>query len=142
MNKVVARFADGRMIKGFTNDFTTARTRFHVLPSDAPAGTKPVEVNAEELKALFFVKGFTGDPAHQEGNAFTTSRPPVGRKIRVVFKDGEVLIGTTQGYQKGRPGFFLVPADAASNIERCYVISAAAQEITFIDPSNAPAVGR
>jgi hypothetical protein len=56
----------------------------------------------------------------------------VGRKIRVRFKDGEVLVGTTQGYQPGRPGFFLVPADPGSNIERCYVISAATDEVTFL----------
>ncbi len=28
-----------------------------------------------------------------------------GRKIKVVFKDGEVLAGTTTGYQPGRPAF-------------------------------------
>jgi hypothetical protein len=42
------------------------------------------------------------------------------------------MVGTTQGYQPGRPGFFLVPADTGSNTERCYVVAAAAQEISFI----------
>jgi hypothetical protein len=32
-----------------------------------------------------------------------------GRMIKVVFKDGEVLAGTTTGYQPGRPGFSLCP---------------------------------
>ncbi|MGB5217458.1 MAG: hypothetical protein WBN66_04070 [Smithella sp.] len=83
MNKVVARFADGRMIKGATTDFA---------------------------------------PGH----------PPTGRKIKVVFKDGEELAGTSTGDQPGRPGFFLVPVDADSNNERCYVITAFTQEISFI----------
>jgi hypothetical protein len=43
-----------------------------------------------------------------------------------------VLVGTTQGYQPGRPGFFLIPADAKSNNERCYVVASAAREITFV----------
>jgi hypothetical protein len=60
------------------------------------------------------------------------ARPGAGRRIKVAFKDGEVLVGTTQGYQPGRPGFFLVPADPSSNIERCYVLSAATQEISFV----------
>jgi hypothetical protein len=55
-----------------------------------------------------------------------------GRKLRIVFKDGEVLVGTTQGYQPGRQGFFVVPADAKSNNERCYVVSAATQEVGFV----------
>jgi hypothetical protein len=50
----------------------------------------------------------------------------------VKFKDGEVMVGTTVGYQKGRPGFFLVPADADANTERCYVVSAATREISFL----------
>jgi hypothetical protein len=49
----------------------------------------------------------------------------MGRKIGVVFKDGEVLVGTTQGYDRSRPGFFVVPADAESNDERVYVRLAA-----------------
>jgi hypothetical protein len=49
-----------------------------------------------------------------------------------VFNDGEMLLGTTTGYQPGRPGFFVVPADADSNSERCYVISAATQSVSFL----------
>lgn len=132
MNKVVARFADGRMLKGITSDFIPGKERFHVIPPGAPAGSKPTEVRTNDLKALFFVKDFGGNPKHDEANAFSVSRPAAGRRIRVLFKDGEVLIGTTQGYQPGRPGFFLVPADPESNIERCYIITGATQEIAFM----------
>jgi hypothetical protein len=50
----------------------------------------------------------------------------------VVFKDSEVILGTTQGYQPGRPGFFIFPADPRSNNERVYVVSSATQEISFV----------
>jgi hypothetical protein len=132
MNKVVARFTDGRMVKGVTSDFVPAKDRFHVSVATAPAVSKPVEIETKDLKALFFVKDFAGDPQHAERKELDPSRPPVGRLIRVVFKDGEVLVGTTHGYQPGRPGLFLVPVDASSNIERCYVISGATQEIAFL----------
>ena len=54
--------------------------------------------------------------------------------LRIAFTeaDGETLVGTTTGYQAGRPGFFLVPADDGSNIERCFVVTAATTEITFM----------
>ncbi len=132
MNRVVARLADGRVIKGMTANFLPAKDLFHVTVAAAPAGTAPVEIKTKDLKALFFVKDLGGDPQHIQQNEFDLLRPSAGRRIRVVFKDGEILVGTTTGYQPGRPGFFLVPADAGSNIERCYVIASAAKEISFL----------
>jgi hypothetical protein len=132
MNRVVARFSDGRMIKGVTTDFVPAKDRFHVSEALAVPGVKPVELQTMELKALFFVKDLAGNPQQADRKDFDLAHPVVGRRIRVEFNDGEVLVGTTQGYQPGRPGFFLLPADAGSNIERCYAVSAAAREIRFL----------
>jgi hypothetical protein len=132
VNKIVARFADGRIVKGMTADFFPAKDLFHVKVTGESAGSKPVEISKNDLKALFFVRDFEGSPQHVESNEFDPSHPPAGRRIRVVFKDGEVLVGTTTGYQPGRPGFFLVPADADSNVERCYVVTAATQEVSFL----------
>jgi hypothetical protein len=132
MNKVVARLADGQMIKGMTIDFFPGKDIFHVSVADAPVGAKPVEIHAKNMKALFFVKDHAGDPKHVKKNEFDPAHPPIGRKIKVEFKDGEVLVGTTSGYQPGRPGFFIVPADANSNNERCYVVAAATKQISFV----------
>jgi hypothetical protein len=132
MNKVIARYLTGRMVKGTTADFLPAKERFHLSAAGELANAKPLEVLVSDLKALFFVKDYSGDSKHVEGNSFDPAHPPAGRKVKVTFKDGEVLVGTTQGYQPGRQGFFLVPADLSSNIERCYVVSAAASEIGFL----------
>ena len=132
MNKVVARFADGRIIKGTTADFYPNKDTFHLAVEAAPVGEKPLEVSTQDLKALFFVKEFEGDAGHGEGTEFDSANPPAGRRIKVVFKDGETLLGTTTGYQPKRPGFFVVPADAGSNNERCYVVTAATQEVSFL----------
>jgi hypothetical protein len=132
VNKVVARFADGRMVKGMTADFFPAKDSFHVSTAGTIAGEQPMEIRTADLKALFFVKDFAGNPDYAERKQFDPAHPPIGRRIKVVFKDGEVLVGTTTGYQPGRPGFFLIPADPASNNERCYVIAAAAEEINFV----------
>ena len=132
MNKVVARFTDGRIVKGMASDFVPTKESFHVAEVGAVAGARPAEIHTKDLKALFFVKDFSGNPQHTERNEFDPAHPVAGRRIRVVFKDGETLVGTTQGHQPGRAGFFVVPADAASNIERCYVVSAATQEVAFL----------
>ncbi len=56
----------------------------------------------------------------------------MGRKVRVLFTDGELLVGTTQGYDARRPGFFVFPADTESNNERIFVVRGAIQQISFI----------
>lgn len=132
MNKVVARFTDGRLLKGMTADFFPNKDQFHLTEATAPAGTPPMEIQTAELKALFFVKEFEGRLDYRELKDFDPAHPKAGRRIRAEFDDGEVLVGTTQGYQPGRHGFFLEPADPGSNNLRCYVVAAAAKEIRFL----------
>jgi hypothetical protein len=132
INKVVLRFADGSIIKGTTADFFPGKDIFHLSMMNAPVEAKPVEINTKNLKAIFFVKDFAGDQQHVKRNEFDPAHPPVGRKIRVEFKDDEVLVGTTTGYQPGRSGFFILPADTSSNNERCYVFVEATKEVSFI----------
>ena len=133
INKVVLRFADGSIIKGTTADFFPGKDIFHLSMMNAPVEANPVEINTKDLKAIFFVKDFAGEPQHVKRNEFDPAHPHQGgRKIKVVFKDGEVLVGITMGYQPGRPGFFIIPADTSSNNERCYVVVAATKEVSFI----------
>ena len=128
-NRVVARYRDGRMVKGVTGDFGPARDVFHVTPE---GGGAPVTIRHGDLKAIFFVRNFAGNPDHQPKNEFAASALAIGKKLRVVFEDGEILVGTTQGYQPGRPGFFIVPADPTTNTERCFVITAATKEVGYL----------
>jgi len=82
--------------------------------------------------AVFFVRDHAGDPEHNESNAFESGALVHGRKIRVTFNDGETLVGSTQGYTPNRPGFFIVPADPKSNIERCYVVTSSTREVQLL----------
>lgn len=132
MNKIVVHYQDGRILKGTTGDFFPNKERFHVNQIDAPVGSKPAEVTISQLKAIFFVKDYKGQPEREDKQEFDPSKPPMGRKIRVRFTDGEEILGTTQGYQAGRSGFFLIPADPDSNNERCFVVAAATQEVALV----------
>ena len=132
MNQVVIHTKAGQVLKGVTNNFMPGKDSFHLMAAGTAPGTKPTEILLNTLKAVFFVRDLKGRPEHKEAKAFDPSMPLGGKKMRVVFQDGEVLLGTTQGYQPGRPGFFLVPADPRSNNERCFVISSATREITLL----------
>ena len=67
MNRLVARFCDGRVVKGTTLDFAPTKERFHMTVATPPDETT-VTIRTEELKALFFVKDFAGDPARVDRN--------------------------------------------------------------------------
>ena len=130
-NKVVARYLDGRVLKGTTLDFIPARPHFHVTAVDARPGDRPIQVDPKDLKALFFVKDFAGAKHYDERKQFLPTDKPAGRVAAVLFKDGEVLMGTTQAYDPTRPGFFLAPADPRSNNDRCYVLTNAVEKVAF-----------
>jgi hypothetical protein len=127
-NRVVARFADGRVVKGTTQDFSVTRDVFHVIPPEV--GAAPVRVAMPALKAVFFVKDHTGDKDYNERKAFDKLVP--GRKLQVTFRDGEVLVGTSTAYDAARPGFFMTPADPKSNNDRIFVVMKAVRSVAFI----------
>lgn len=131
-NKIVVRYLDGKVIKGQTADFLPTKPTFHISLLDAPPNTPPVEVNFAGIKAIFFVKDYTGNSKREDVLGFPADKPAIGRKIKVVFLDGETLVGTTQGYDANRPGFFIMPADLDSNNDRCFVVASATRQVSFI----------
>jgi len=131
-NKIVIRYADKRIQKGITTDFSQGKENFHVTPVGSKPGDKPLDVRINELKAVFFVKDFDGNPDYEDRKDFEEGKSVIGRKIRVLFKDGEVIVGTTMGYQPDRSGFFVIPVDARSNIERCFVVTRATSDVKLM----------
>jgi hypothetical protein len=129
--KVVARYIDGRVIKGLSQDFFPNKDRFHVYSADKTS-REAVEVWVKELKAVFFVRDFAGDAQYNERKEYIQGDKPSGRKIEVTFKDGEVLVGTTLGYDPARPGFFLFPADPKSNNIRVFAVTLALKKVRYL----------
>lgn len=127
-NKVVARYLDGRVLKGVTRDFAANRTKFHIEVD----GTGEIrELLCRQLKALFFVRSFEGDPARQDLRGFVAgpAETAQGRKIAVRFADDEFICGYTLSWSPDREGFFLFPSDAGGNNQRIYVVTAGTAEV-------------
>ncbi|MBZ5616107.1 MAG: hypothetical protein LAO23_19040 [Acidobacteriia bacterium] len=120
--KVVVAYLDGRRLRGYTNDFSPVRDQFFLFPDgvESKPGDRGTPVRIAELKALFFVKDFAGNAAHTEG-AGTAQLP--GRRVEVIFSDGEKLIGSSVAYNPRNQGFFMQPADPTDNNERIFVVN-------------------
>ncbi len=126
--KVVVRYSCGRIIKGFTQDFFPTKKLFHLTPADNLSG-KPIEVSIADLKAIFMVGDFAGHPLYKERKKYDPGEKPSGKKVEVTFVDGEVLVGSTLGYDPKRQGFFISPADPKSNNIRVYVVSSFVEKV-------------
>lgn len=127
-NLVVVRYLDGRTVKGTTRDYAPGRAVFHVETS---ANERATEVQVKQLKAVFFVKSLAGDAARPSVRGFVQgpNESKLGRKIAVLFTDGELLCGYTQAYSPGREAFTVFPSDVNDNNQRIVVIASATREI-------------
>ena len=133
-NLVVARYRDGKMIRGVTHDFGPQKKGFHVNTVEKHGRTvdgKVFEILLSELKAVFFVKSLEGrqGPPSLKGLMEEKSEAPGLMKVRVTFFDGEILVGTTHGYTPERDGFFIVPLERDSNNLRIFVVSSAVKKV-------------
>jgi len=126
--KVIARFIDGRMVAGYTNDFHPSKQQLHLFSN--PRQGESTFIPLVRLKALFFVREFSGDPTRVESKDFVDA--PQGRKVEVTFHDNEVMVGSTLGYRGEGNGFFLHPADGRSNNLRVFVTAAGLRRMRFL----------
>jgi hypothetical protein len=129
-NKIVVRYVDGRLLKGYCQDFHPPRGHFQLWPSPTAPAVSRLGVPIGHLKAVFFVREFSGDSEYVEDA--TIERPGGGRKVTITFLDDEVLVGTTLEYRPDGIGFFVLPNDERSNNVRTFVVSRAVRHVQFV----------
>jgi hypothetical protein len=120
VNKIVVHEKSGNVIKGTTADFLPKRPLFH-LSVGGMHGEEMKKIFINDLKAVFFVRDFSGNKDYQETKN-PDGLPGSGKKIRAVFKDGETISGYTHVFNMDQPGFFLIPLDQKSNNERVFIV--------------------
>jgi hypothetical protein len=120
MNKLVVHTAVGRIVKGQATDFSPMKDSFHLQSIDPPG--KTMEVFLTNLKAIFFVKDFYGNPAYEEKKDFSNA-PSYGKRVKIIFQDGEVFYGISDAIHRNRVGFFIFPADPDANTIRAFVLN-------------------
>jgi len=130
LNKVVVGFLNGGRIKGYAYDFSALKESFSLLPQEDPLKGQGIKVEMKDLKAVFFVWDFSGNPEYDE--SLCADSPMHGRKIEVTFIDGEKIVGRTEGYSPQRLGFFLFPADPKSNNIRIFVVTKNTRQVRLV----------
>ena len=129
-NKIIVKFKDGNLVKGWSTDFGPNKEIFHLHPIEE-YGKDTLEIEISSLKAVFFVKDYKGNKDYKKVRTFDDSPKgiPTERKIVIIFKDGENFYGTTHSYNPERKGFFVYPIDPKDNNERVFVINPAVNSV-------------
>lgn len=126
-NRAVVAFLDGRRLKGYVFNFSALRESFRLFPEETSRQEEGKDVAMKDLKAVFFVKIFEGNSEYHD--AYSLNNLQHGRKIEVAFRDGEKIIGGTEGYNPQKLGFYVFPADPNGNNIRVFVINKNVQQV-------------
>jgi hypothetical protein len=127
--KIVVRYVEGQMLKGYTQDFSASRPHFSLWPAINAAADTRVIVPLARLKGVFFVRDFAGNPGYVERT--DTGGPQHGRRIEVTLVDDEVIVGRTLSYRPDGHGFIVVPADPLANNIRVFVVASSVRQVRF-----------
>jgi len=134
VSKIVARYLDGRVVKGYAQDFDPDASYFHLCEDPTGASDeKAVNLQMKDLKAIFFVRSFDGNPHYIERGDFIEEGKPYGNRVEVAYSDGEVAQGTRIDVYPRRSGFFLLPPDPKGNNIMIYVLSKAVKDLRYLE---------
>ena len=135
--KVILRFIDGKMLKGYIRDLKIAEEYLYLEDESS----HQLKVRLKELKAIFYVKKFEGERGHQEKKTPAGIRPGA-KRVFVKFKDGETIMGNMEGDIPWRDGSFfetmkekaftIIPVDEGSNNTRILVVTTAVKDVAMI----------
>lgn len=109
LNKLVVKFQNGEIVKGWTTDFKADKDYFYLRPLEE-YGKKPIEIAMPSLKAVFFVKDFIGNKDYKKVRTFNVDLKisQSQRELIIFFKDRENLYVISRIYGKYKLGFFVI----------------------------------
>ncbi len=117
--KLILRKRDGSMLRCSSRiPFSAAFQQITVLDQEG----KVLKLPLSELKAIFFVKDFDGNPHYKAGKEFGEGSPRAGKIYTVSFHDGEIIKGRVLNLAEENSGFFLYPADPLDNNEKVFIV--------------------
>jgi hypothetical protein len=128
-NRVVARYADGRLLRGFCRDFLPSSGAVEVwaLP-DAPQQAR-IKIPVHFLEALEFLDEPADNSARTGALALEEIRS--GRLI-ITLHDGTLLMGALESHQS-EVGFFLAPLEPPNQaVRRTFVFAHAVKRAEWL----------
>lgn len=130
MGKVVARTLDGKVYPGFSRKENVGDDNVTIITRDG----KEKSFSLDELKGLFFVKDFKGDPEYDPVTFLSKNSVKASVWVHVEFEDGEVIEGMVRDHKSllFSTGFYLWPSDEDNNNGLIYVVKSAIRDFEIL----------
>lgn len=126
---VVGSYGDGRLVRGYTSDFSPSKSHLRIAPARSAAEAQPVFLN--DLDALFFMRD---DPVLANGAGAEIAREsasPYGRRVAMALPGGEELVGSTLDYKRGH-SCFIHPSENDFGVERVFVTPKGVRKVRLL----------
>jgi len=137
-SRVVVAMLDQKRERGIVYGFRGNATSFELFTPEDAARELGRKIEMLSCKAVYFVKSLDGNRKYQENKLTLPTIHRQGRKIEVIFGDGERIVGTTEGFNPTRQGFTLYPPDPASNNIEIFVVTANIEEARLGATGSSP----
>jgi hypothetical protein len=130
--KVIARKTNGQILKGYVEAAPESveddNITFISLTDEI------IKIPKRDMKALFFVKKFSGDKEYAEIKFFESQPKIDGLWVRLTFYDDEMIEGIVSNTIRFLldDGFYLKPPDPNSNNRFMYVVKLALKDFTVL----------
>jgi len=128
--RVVIRKLDKGLIKGFVNPNGYLASEMEVLDREG----RLVHIPMSEIKGVFFVRDFEGNPDRAERKVFRSRPRLAGLWVRMTFKDTEVLEALLPNnlLEIDPLGYLVTPLDVYSNNLRIFIPRTALTEMEVL----------
>jgi hypothetical protein len=135
--KIVAVRFDREPIHGFIDpQGYLQETGIEILTSEGAVVTLPYS----EVKAVCFVRDFSGGPVWPENRMFSNRPKTEGLWVRLEFRDGDTLEGILPNnlLAVDPPGLAITPPDAGFHNQRVFVPRTALLSVKVLGVVNSP----
>jgi len=134
--KVVIHSRKGEVFHGFADRPSLESEKGDFIEVTQKTG-KPKKFRRSDLKAVFFVKDFKGNPKYEAVRFFDKEPQNPMVWVRLEFFDGEQIEGKVPNNLDilKSDGFFLWPADQYTNNEAVYVVKSSLSKLTILFPA-------
>lgn len=129
--RVVVRKLDHCLLKGYVDSTGyVSANGVEILDREGRTVTVPLQ----EVKGVFFVKEFDGNPQRSERKVFLSRPRLAGLWVRMTFKDNEIMEGLLPSnlLELSPEGYLVTPSDLYSNNLKIFVPRTALNDITVL----------
>ncbi len=134
--KVVVKYSDGRMVRAYLTGHQDQVPPTEQIDAQRLKDLEgmPLDFAPHEIKAIFVVKSFEGNPNYVEFKNFPERPGDAGLWVRVLFKDKESLEGVAPNSLATftDPIFYMTPPDPQSNNQAVLVSKASLADMQVL----------